>query len=481
MNKTLLTKDLRLLLKDLKFQVFFLLLVILFILAAVNNALIYQSLAKEYQADLQSHIEKVSKGEELILIDMTDQDDTINLFDQPSPAVLFSSYDAYNDKISNGVIIYEPTFKKYGTDINRQMISRGVFRLNWYFLISILCGFIMLLMSFEALSGEKRAGTLRLLTVYGFKRQTILWHKYLSYMILYLIIIVPALVSMLLFFALTGTWSAVYMLKFFLILLLSLPFISFFVLLGIFISLSKNYRNSIVIVIFLWLLFVVIIPQFAQILADRFSPIQNRIEYSVMKDTAYEEEMEVWAEKHNDEIYYFHIDFLQKGIMAAAQNAAAEKRSYMVQKEIDDCMQQTKLMRTISNTSPFAQFENISEIIFDKGLYLFNFMQEQTKQTISQIRNLMIEQDSRDENSLHLFFPEAKGVNQMMITVSDDERTVFSLAVFEQPDLLFTSDIKTDDALTKTGKILLRLLPILVLNNIMALVSVIKLERLDIR
>jgi len=60
-------------------------------------------------------------------------------------------------------------------------------------------------------------------------------------------------------------------------------------------------------------------------------------------------------------------------------------------------------------------------------------------------------------------------------------RTEFSTERFEHPDLLFVTDIPTDDALGKVMKILLRLLPILVLNLVLVVGSVVRLERLDIR
>jgi hypothetical protein len=108
-------------------------------------------------------------------------------------------------------------------------------------------------------------------------------------------------------------------------------------------------------------------------------------------------------------------------------------------------------------------------------------MQEQTKQTITQIRNLMIEQDSRDETSIHLFFQGAARIYQFIQHIPGNEKSIFSLATFENPDLLFSSGIETDDILMKTWKIFLRLLPILVLNVLMIVVSVVKLERMDIR
>jgi len=469
MSKILLFKDIKLLLKDLKFQIFFLILVILFILSAISSTVNYQNLSMQFQSDFNQHNERVADGKSTQMIQLLSYGNKLHINNRPSPIILFSNYDNYPDKVSTEVMFFTPSFSKYGTAV------REIFRLNWHFILGVLAGLIMLILSFEAISYEKRAGTLRLLSIYGFKRQVILWHKYLSYMLLYLIIIIPpALMSLVLFFTLTGTWSMDFMLRFLLILLISIPFASFFVLLGIFISMGKNYRNAIVMIVFIWLLFVIIIPQFANIIAKQISPMKPNIEYNEMGGQAWNTEWDIWGEQYRDSVWGNHL--LHDGIRAKAVHSADEKRSNVYQIKIDDGMRQTRIIENIASLSPFTQFERISEVIFDKGSYLFGHLSETAKRTIAQVRNLMIEQDSRDENSQHLFYSWAESDGSW-----GSIDPPFSHQLFDHPDLLFVTDIPTDDVLHKSLNILLRLLPILCLNLLLVVCSVIKLERLDIR
>jgi len=469
MHPTLFTKDIKLLLKDLKFQIFFLILTILFILSSVSSAVAYKNQSQRFQQDINNHQERVTNGSSTQMCYMVTTE-PLSVTSPPSPAVLFSNYSKDPDRIYNGVLFYDPTFAKYDPSDSK------VFHLNWHFIIGILSGFIMLIMSFEAISYEKRSGTLRLLSVYGFKRQTILWSKYLSYMLLYLIIIIPpALISLLLFFALTGTWSVVFMLKFLLILLVSVPFASFFILLGILISMAKNYRNAIVIVVFVWLLFVIIIPQSATIIGKQLAPLKTNIEYQQMKEKAWRDEYAIWEEKYGYEVTSNHT--VEKP-RADASNACNEQENLIVQMELSDSKRQTQMVSSIASLSPFTQFEKISEIVFDKGFYMFEALQETAKSTIAQIRNLMIEQDSHDETSLHYLY---NGAYNDSYAISDQGLTTFSHDLFDHPDLLFVTNISTDEGLVKALKILLRLLPILVLNLMLVVGCVLKLERLDIR
>jgi len=466
MNRTLLIKDIKLLLKDLKFQIFFLILVVLFILSAISSAVTYEEHLKAFQTDLNRHHDRISDGLSTQMAQMLTSQ-LLHVNSRPSPAILFSSYDNYPDKINVGIMFYTPNFQKYGASL------REVFRLNWYFILGILSGFIMLVLSFEAISHEKRAGTLRLMSIYGFKRQVILWHKYISYMLLYLIIIVPpALISLILFFSLTATWSVSFMMKYLLILLISIPFASFFIWLGIFISMAKNYRNAIVMVVFIWLFFVIIVPQSANIIAKQMTPLKTTFDYQSMSYNAWSNEWMAWSEEYGDPVRGNMT--LWDGLRAAAVYSSDEKRSQMKQLEIDDSRRQVLMIQNIAAISPFIQFEKISELVFDKGFYLLNFLQEQAKRSINQISNLMREQDSKDENSMNLFYSWAS-------TEGSYNEVAFSQQLFEHPNLLFVSDIETDDNIVKSMKILLRLIPILLLNFVLIIASVTKFEKLDIR
>ena len=55
----LLIKDIQLLLKDFKFQLFFVLLIALFIVAAISSSVTYQVYTQEFQKTLNEHLDKV--------------------------------------------------------------------------------------------------------------------------------------------------------------------------------------------------------------------------------------------------------------------------------------------------------------------------------------------------------------------------------------------------------------------------------------
>ena len=463
MLKQLFIKDIRILIKDLKFQIFFITLLALFIVSAISSTVNYNALSEEYIQILQEHQTKFQNPIELELQRMIQDRQSITVVAQPSPAVLFSVNDHFPNRMTNNVMFFQPI-------MHSGIATTEVFRINWYFILSIMMSFIMLILSFEAVSSEKRSGTLRLLSIYGFKRQTILWSKYLSYMLLYFIIIIPsALISMVLFFALTSTWDETFMMKFISIILLSIPFASFFVLLGIFISTLKNYRNAIIIVVMVWLLVVIIIPQSANIFGEKISPIKTNAEYTQMQTDAWQSEWDSWVEKHGAKVDT-SMEILE-GFRSSAVYAADEKSNQINQQRLIDENRQWQTIRNIAKISPFTQFEEIANIIMDNGSYLYDAMLQTMRNSLSQIRNLIITQDSKDPTSLHFFHSWAG--NQGIVE--------FTTQKFEHPELLLVTNIPTDDSTAKTVKILIKLLPILALNLLLIIGAVMRLERLDIR
>ena len=471
MNSRLLIKEIKLLLRDFKFQIFIMLSLALFILSAFSGAVAYNVQSEDYRNLVEEHQKMVFEGSELFMSKLIAYKRAVSVNDVPSPALLFSSYDDFPNRARSGILFYNPRFHKISES------GSVVFELNWNFILGTLMGFMMLILSFEAVSKEKRNGTLRLLSIYGFKRQSILWCKFISYMLLYLIIIIPpSLISMMLFFALTGTWDITYMLQFIAIILISLPFASFFLFLGIFISMAKNYRNAIITVIFVWLLFVIIIPQSAEIFGKQLSPIKSTLDYQQQRKKAFDDEFEIWYQQYG--LYVGSNQRVKEGLRAQAVNAADEKQNIVELREINDSIRQMKMIQRISNLSPLNQFEKISEVIFNKGSYLFENIQKTLMTSRSQIRNLIIEQDKRDPASLNLLYAWAENDTGSLIGTGE---TAFSNQQFEYPNLLFVTNIQSDDALNRTLKIILRLLPILILNLLLIIGSVLKLERLDIR
>jgi len=152
-------------------------------------------------------------------------------------------------------------------------------KLDFLFIVQITFSLLAILFTFDSISGEKESGTLRLSLSNTVPRYFYIIGKYIGIMVL---LIMPLLMSMLagmimliiLGFPLTDA-EMVY--RIVLMTVTAVMIISVFVCLGLFISSRANSsRTSIVILLSLWVIFTLIIPQGSEILARVVKPVRSR-------------------------------------------------------------------------------------------------------------------------------------------------------------------------------------------------------------
>jgi len=141
---------------------------------------------------------------------------------------------------------------------------------DFLYVVRVVLSLVALLFGFDQVSQEKEKGTLKLMLSNGLSRSKILLGKWIGN---FLSLSVPFLLVTLLGVAFLSLdpdihFSSEQTLRFFLILFLTLVYITFFLSLGILIStLTKRAASSIVILLFIWALLVFVIPNLGTLLA----------------------------------------------------------------------------------------------------------------------------------------------------------------------------------------------------------------------
>ena len=141
--------------------------------------------------------------------------------------------------------------------------------------------FIAILFTYDAISGERETGTLSLLMSNSVSRATVLLGKFIG---AFLTILLPLLIGILLnlmivnasrLVSLSGDeWARVGI-----IFVISALYISIFLWLGLFISSQfSNSSSSLLVLLLIWIVFVVLIPNTMGVLASGFKtgPLQKR-------------------------------------------------------------------------------------------------------------------------------------------------------------------------------------------------------------
>ena len=164
----------------------------------------------------------------------------------------------------------------------------GVFDLT--FIVSVFLSMLAVLYSYNAVTGEKENGTLKLLLANRTSRPVIILGKYLGNLISLLI---PVLIPIILGLILLANYPDIslgseHWMRIFLLGILFLLYVTTFFTLGMLTS-SLVSRSSISLVLSLlaWIAFIALIPRASVLLADMVYPLPSQGEVAFQKDAVY--------------------------------------------------------------------------------------------------------------------------------------------------------------------------------------------------
>ena len=168
---------------------------------------------------------------------------------------------------------------------------------------TVICQVVMsllaLLFSYDAISREKEAGTLRLALSCAVPRPMLLLGKYIAGMISISLPLVASFVGGLLViqFSPYASFSSSDWIRILLIFLVSMLYVSLFFLIGLFLS-ARTHRSSITLMFSMcvWVFFVLIVPNLTVLIVEHASPIRSEKSY---KEQASEQWKQFEAEIKN--------------------------------------------------------------------------------------------------------------------------------------------------------------------------------------
>jgi ABC-type transport system involved in multi-copper enzyme maturation permease subunit len=244
--------------------------------------------------------------------------------------------------------------------------------LDWAFIIKIVFSLYVILLGFEAVSGEKERGTLRLVLSNPVGRVKLLTAKYVAIISSAAIPLLAGLLISLIVIgvflpAVLGSQNLVRMVFFF---MLALAYLSLFAFLSLLFS-SLIPRSSLVLLVLLafWILFAFFIPDSSGIAAQKFSKVPSEYEMAKLLGPTMQKEVFDRINKV--------VDRIQKGELRTEKDAREESdRAYQegqdsVRKLYDDydnaVQERAALAQRISRASPAALFQYAAEAVSETG------------------------------------------------------------------------------------------------------------------
>jgi ABC-2 type transport system permease protein len=290
----------------------------------------------------------------------------------------------------------------------------GFFDLDWSFIVSLFLSFAILVLTYDSFSGEKQTGTLRLLLSGSIARHSVLLGKYMGVMVTIGLPLLVGLLTSLIIVSAFGRapigmteWS-----KMLVIILLSFLYLSTFACLGMLVSSRTSHPlNSIVILLFVWIILVILIPGSGRVFAALSTKVPTQAEMRRNVNDFIQELAEgLISDEYGRNAYFSGPDrndpLFNPTARAKYYTTRTNGINKMINEYIDKMIRQVEMGRMFTRISPAAIYQSACETIAGTGLKRFYNLSHQVADYQSDLKDFIHVSDSADPDSLHLLFDE---------------------------------------------------------------------------
>ena len=196
--------------------------------------------------------------------------------DLPALYVLATGLDADLSLRSGNTVISGPNFGE--SQFVHNFLDDLFSHLDFVFFVNTVCSLLVFVFMYDAISGERHGGTLRQTLTNPISRPIFLVSKFLGRFLSFVIALVPAMTGVVIVLYLhpdvafrESDWVATGFLF-----LLALLYLCAFAMLGLFVScVTKEPKTSLTALLMIWILLVLVVPNFAPLLAAKLRPVRS--------------------------------------------------------------------------------------------------------------------------------------------------------------------------------------------------------------
>lgn len=455
---------------DFKFQIMLLIVLVLFLLSSYQSSFTFQRLSegfnKERSASTQQNVQVNNR-----LINLLSEG-SILYYLQPNSTYLLSDDREFPYALVSNITSFNPY------SYNRQSVNTPLYILNWLFIVSVIGSLFSLLISYDLIANEKQKGTLRLNLIAGVSRLQFFLSKYISAVLVVLLLLLPsALLSVVYYSYMIHVFSVELVVNCLIFFLLSIPYLSFFILCGLAISLSRNHNNMIIKTMLLWAVFIMIIPQASIIIAKTVKHIKTASEYEKEMIEKWEEEYNLFNQKNKK---YSQLssdnEMNEYRFNALTRNHCENTISELKREQERDYLAQKEFAIMIAKVSPYCLFDQMTDILLNIGYYRFSKANRLFLQNYEIIKKNIINEDNKDMESKHLFYRDV-----LYDDLQVGGKHFFSYKPFSHPEKLVMIHPQAEKLSQKLQAILLPLCLLLFYNLFLFGVISRRLSHFDVR
>ena len=250
---------------------------------------------------------------------------------------------------------------------NLKNLDPDAIAVDWAFVIGYVLSLIALLFTFDAVSGEREHGTLRLMLANPIPRHTVLIGKFLG---AFISVNIPFIIAVLMNLLVISSSSAVHLSanewgRLGIIIGIALLYLCLFLALGLLVSTRvRQSAVSLVILLLIWVSFVIFMPNTLASIASRFSPARS---YDAFQE---DRRQTRWAIL---EVYHTQrekTDDPSKRMVISGEYVTedATQDGRVRQEYLSERISQVSQARAITRISPVAIAQHLLEVFAGTGL-----------------------------------------------------------------------------------------------------------------
>ncbi len=286
------------------------------------------------------------------------------------------------------------------TNINMKNVGPDVSQIDWTFIIGYILSLIALLFTFDAISGEREHGTLRLTLANSIPRHTVLIGKFLGALISTTI---PFMLAILVNLLMISSASEVHLNtqawgRLGIIFCIAFLYTCLFLALGLLVS-ARVQRSAVSLVILLltWVTFVVFMPSTLAALASGFSSSIAPHEYTERYGQSYRKLRKTWRiswYQSNDERMLRIRGEWHTKIAVSGERLAGEYLTFKIT--------QVQRARAITSISPAALLQHLLESFAGTSLDRHQQFTENVQRYAREYREFIVDMERGDPESPHI-------------------------------------------------------------------------------
>lgn len=283
-------------------------------------------------------------------------------------------------------------------------IMPAYIKIDWGFVTAVLLSFMGILFTFDAISGEQERGTLRLMLANSISRNTVLCGKFLG---AFFTIAIPFLIGTIVSISIMYLSEAVqfnnsHWMKLSFIVCVALIYTSIFILLGLLISSRvKESSTSLAILLLIWTVWVVLMPNALGSLGNRLHSRPTPKEFMAQVRDSREDLQTRYFARIKEPPRPETPATIATALGAEYVNKDAELRDRLRTDYLFAELRQIQTARSLTRISPAAvvqyAFEGLAGTGFSRHLDFIS----QTRQYAKQFRQFLIDTDRSDPESPH--------------------------------------------------------------------------------